>query len=36
MESLVVYGMLAYFAVLIVSGSGKRVAVAVGRPCWWS
>jgi len=30
MESLVVYGMLAYFAVLIVSGSGKRVAVAVG------
>ena len=30
MESLVVYGMLAYFAVLIVSGSGKRVALAVG------
>jgi membrane-associated phospholipid phosphatase len=30
MESLVVYGMLAYFAVLILSGSGKRVAVAVG------
>ena len=30
MESLVVYGMLAYFAVLISSGSGKRVAVAVG------
>ena len=30
MESLVVYGMLAYFAVLISSGSGKRVAVVVG------
>ena len=30
MESLVVYGMLAYFAVLILSGSGKRVAVVVG------
>ena len=30
MESLVVYGMLAYFAVLILSSSGKRVAVAVG------
>ena len=30
MESLVVYGMLAYFAALILSGSGKRVAVAVG------
>ena len=30
MESLVVYGMLAYFAVLILSGSGKHVAVAVG------
>ena len=30
MESMVVYGMLAYFAVLILSGSGKRVAVAVG------
>jgi undecaprenyl-diphosphatase len=30
MESLVVYGMLAYFAVLILRGSGKRVAVAVG------
>ena len=30
MESLVVYGMLAYFVVLILSGSGKRVAVAVG------
>ena len=30
MESLVVYGMLAYFVVLILSGSGKHVAVAVG------
>jgi membrane-associated phospholipid phosphatase len=30
MESLVVYGMLAYFAMLILRGSGKRVAVAVG------
>jgi undecaprenyl-diphosphatase len=30
MESMVVYGMLAYFAVLILSGSGKRVAVALG------
>jgi undecaprenyl-diphosphatase len=30
MESLVVYGMLAYFAVLILRGTGKRIAVAVG------
>ncbi len=30
MESLLVYGMLAYFAVPILNGSGKRVAVAVG------
>ena len=30
MESLVVYGLLAFFAMLIFNGSGKRVAVAVG------
>jgi membrane-associated phospholipid phosphatase len=30
MESLVVYGMLAYFAVLVLGGSGKRAAVTVG------
>src|SRR5918997_3849826 len=30
MESLIVYGLLAFFAMLILSSSGKRVAVAVG------
>ena len=30
MESLVVYGMLAYFAVLILSGSGKHAIFVVG------
>lgn len=30
MESLVVYGMLAYFAVLILRGSGKRAVAVVG------
>ena len=30
MESLVVYGMLAYFAVLILRGSGKRAFFVVG------
>ena len=30
MESMVVYGMLAYFAVLILSGSGKHVIFVVG------
>ncbi len=30
MESLVVYGMLAYFAVLILSGSGKHAVFVIG------
>jgi membrane-associated phospholipid phosphatase len=34
MESLVVYGMLVYFAVLASSGRGKARFSSVVRPCW--
>jgi membrane-associated phospholipid phosphatase len=36
MESLVVYGMLAYFAVLASRGRGRVPSRLVGVRYWWS